>query len=122
MDSGTPDAGATPDASHTEPVNPDDGCSCQTTDTSAPWLLLLLGLFISGYVAGRPWNPIPYNELMLFHTLSGMLLMVLIPFTKIAHCVLFPLVRFASEIAWQLTPQGGADVIRTLYGPERRQL
>lgn len=85
-------------------------------------LLLLLNLFVSGYVAGRPWNPIPYNGLMLFHTINGVILIVLIPFTKIAHCVLFPLVRLASEIAWHLTPEGGSDVIKTLYGPEGRKL
>ncbi len=85
-------------------------------------LLLLLNIFISGYLAGRPWNPISYNGLMLFHTLNGAALIILIPFTKIAHCVLFPLVRLASEIAWHFTPHGGTDVVKTLYGPEGRQV
>jgi nitrate reductase gamma subunit len=85
-------------------------------------LLLLLNIFVSGFVAGRPWNPIPYDGLMLFHTINGVVLLVLIPFTKIAHCVLFPLVRLASEIAWHLTPQGGTDAIKTLYGPEGRKI
>ncbi len=85
-------------------------------------LLLLLSIFISGFIAGRPENPIPYNGLMLFHTISGLVLIVLIPFTKIAHCVLYPLIRLASEIAWHLTPQGGTDVGKTLYGPEGRRL
>jgi nitrate reductase gamma subunit len=85
-------------------------------------MLLLLNLLVSGYVAGRPWNPIPYDGLMLFHTLNGLILLMLSPFTKIAHCVLFPLVRLASEVAWHLTPTGGSDVVRTLYGPEGRKL
>ncbi|RMG92768.1 MAG: hypothetical protein D6706_16210 [Chloroflexi bacterium] len=85
-------------------------------------LLLLLNIFVSGYIAGRPWNPIPYDGLMLFHTINGLVLIILIPFTKIAHCVLFPLVRLASEIAWHLTPHGGADVVRTLYGTEGRKI
>ncbi|MGD9369663.1 MAG: hypothetical protein PVH87_28385 [Desulfobacteraceae bacterium] len=85
-------------------------------------LLLLLGIITSGYVAGRAWNPIPYNGLMLFHTICGLILIILIPFTKIAHCVLFPLVRLASEIAWHLTPEGGSKVIRTLYGSEGRKI
>jgi nitrate reductase gamma subunit len=85
-------------------------------------LLLLLNIFLSGYVAGQPWNPIPYDGLMLFHTISGVVLLILIPFTKIAHCVLFPLVRLSSEIAWHLTPRGGADVSQTLYGPEGRKI
>jgi nitrate reductase gamma subunit len=85
-------------------------------------LLLILNIFISGYVAGRAWNPIPYDTLMLFHTLNGMVLLVLIPFTKIAHCVLYPLIRLGSELAWHLTPQGGSDVVQTLYGPEGRKI
>jgi hypothetical protein len=85
-------------------------------------LLLLLGIFVSGYIAGRPGSPIPYNSLMLFHTLSGIVLIAIIPFTKIAHCILYPLLKLAAEVAWHLTPQGGADVIKTLYGPEGRKL
>lgn len=85
-------------------------------------LLLILNIFVSGYVAGRAWNPIPYDTLMLFHTLNGVVLLLLIPFTKIAHCVLYPLIRLASEIAWHLTPQGGSDVVRTLHGPEGRKI
>lgn len=85
-------------------------------------LLLLLNLLISGYLAGRPWNPIAYDRLMLFHTLNGLVVITMMPFTKIAHCVLFPLTRLASELAWQLTPQGGADVVKTLYGPEGRKI
>ena len=85
-------------------------------------LLLILNLLTSGYVAGQSWNPIAYNSLMLFHVLNGLVLLGLIPFTKIAHCVLFPLVRLASEVAWHLTPQGGSKVVRTLYGPEGRKI
>jgi nitrate reductase gamma subunit len=85
-------------------------------------LLLILNIFISGYVAGRVWNPIPYDTLMLFHTLNGLVLLLLMPFTKIAHCVLYPLIRLGSEIAWHLTPQGGSDVIKTLHGREGRKI
>ena len=79
-------------------------------------LLLLLAIFASGFMAGRSWNPIPYDTLMLLHTLAGLLLVGMTPFTKIAHCVLFPLIRLGSEIAWHLTPAGGRDVAQTLYG------
>jgi nitrate reductase gamma subunit len=85
-------------------------------------LVLLLNIFISGFVAGRAWNPIPYNGLMLFHTLNGMALLLLSPFTKIAHCVLFPLIRFGSEVAWHFIPHGGSDVVQTLHGPQGRKV
>ncbi len=85
-------------------------------------LAALLNIFISGYIAGRPWNPIPYNGLMLFHLLNGIGLMLAIPFTKISHCVLFPLIRLASEIGWHFPPQAGNQVVESLYGAEGRKV
>lgn len=85
-------------------------------------LLVILNLFISGYIAGQPWNPIPYNSLMLFHTLNGLGLLAVIPFTKIAHCVLFPLIRLSSEIGWHFPPQAGQQVVNRLHGAEGRKI
>jgi nitrate reductase gamma subunit len=85
-------------------------------------LLLLLNIFLSGFLAGRPWNPIPYNGLMLFHTLNGMALALVTPFTKIAHCVLFPLIRLGTEVAWHFTPQGGSETVKSLHGPQGRKI
>jgi len=85
-------------------------------------LILLLNIFVSGFVAGRSWNPIPYDGLMLFHTLNGMTILVISPFTKIAHCILFPLIRLGSEVAWHFTPQGGSHVVETLHGPDGRKV
>lgn len=85
-------------------------------------LLLLLSILTSGYLAGRPWNPFPYNGLMLWHTLNGMLLVAVIPFSKLAHCLLYPLIRLGSEIAWHFRPQAGEQVVRALHGVEGRRL
>ena len=85
-------------------------------------LILLLNIFISGYLAGRSWNPIPYNGLMLFHVINGLVILLTIPFTKISHCVLFPLIRLASEIGWHFPPQAGQQVIQNLHGAEGRKI
>jgi hypothetical protein len=85
-------------------------------------LLVILNILVSGYLAGRSWNPIPYDGLMLFHTLNGMGLALLIPYTKIAHCVLFPLIRLGTEVAWHFTPGGGSETVKTLHGPQGRQI
>jgi len=85
-------------------------------------LLILLNIFLSGFLAGRPWNPIPYDGLMLFHTVNGMVLAMLAPFTKIAHCVLFPLIRLGTEVAWHFTPMGGSETVKTLHGPQGRKI
>lgn len=85
-------------------------------------LIIILNIALSGFTAGQAWNPIPYNNLMLFHTLNGIILLLVIPFTKITHCVLFPLIRLGSEIGWRLVPQAGEKVVNTLYGPEGRKI
>jgi nitrate reductase gamma subunit len=85
-------------------------------------LLILLNIFLSGYIAGRPWNPISYDGLMLYHTLNGMGLLLLIPFSKIAHCVLFPLIRLSTEVAWRFTPQGGSETVKSLHGSQGRKI
>ena len=59
---------------------------------------------------------------MLIHVLCGDAILLLIPFTKLSHCVLYPLIRLGSEIAWHLAPQGGSDVIKTLYGSQGRKI
>ncbi len=85
-------------------------------------LVLILNIFLSGFLAGQSWNPITYDSLMLFHTLNGMLLLLIIPFTKIAHCVLFPIIRLSTEIGWHMIPQGGSKTVKTLYGPQERKI
>lgn len=85
-------------------------------------LVMILGLLVSGYLAGQPWNPIPYDGLMLFHALSGIVLLILIPFTKIAHCILYPLIRMGSEVAWHFPARGGSEAIEILHGSEGREI
>ncbi len=50
-------------------------------------LLLTLLPFITGFLAFHQWGP--YKALILLHVLSGETLLVLIPFTKLGHMVLF---------------------------------
>jgi nitrate reductase gamma subunit len=76
--------------------------------------------FASGYLAMHPrYNPFPWGAVMLAHLLSSELLFVLIPFTKLAHVVLFFFDRI-SILHWQLQPGGGAKVAEVLYGKEAR--
>lgn len=85
-------------------------------------LIVILNILISGFLAGQSWNPIPYNGLMLFHVLNGFGLLATIPFSKIAHCVLFPLIRLSSEIGWHFPPKAGQQVVTDLYGVEGRKI
>ena len=79
---------------------------------------LVLVPFLSGFLAAHPTvNPLPWGWMMLLHVLSAELLLVAIPFTKLAHVVLFPFDRL-SEVHWQLRPGAGERVAAALYGEE----
>lgn len=83
-------------------------------------LIAVLLPFLSGYLAMHPsYNPFPWNVMMLIHLLSAELLFVLIPFTKLAHIVLFFFDRI-SGLHWQLRPGAGDKVAEVLYGKEAR--
>jgi nitrate reductase gamma subunit len=81
-------------------------------------LALVLAPFLSGFLAAHPsLNPLPWSAMMLLHVLSAELLLVAIPFTKLAHVVLFPFDRL-SEVHWQLRPGAGDRVVAALFGEE----
>jgi len=83
-------------------------------------LVMMLLPFTSGYLALHPnINPFPWNATMLTHLLSAELLFVIIPFTKLAHVVLFFFDRI-SAIHWQLRPGAGDQVAEMLYGKEAK--
>lgn len=83
-------------------------------------LALILVPFLSGYLASHPGaNPLPWHVMMLIHLLSSELLFVLMPFTKLAHVVLFFFDRI-SAVHWQLRPGAGDRVAEALYGREAK--
>jgi nitrate reductase gamma subunit len=83
-------------------------------------LVLILLPFATGYLASHPHaNPFSWEAMMLIHLLSAETLFVLIPFTKLAHIVLFFFDRI-SAIHWQLRPGAGDKVAEALYGKEVR--
>lgn len=83
-------------------------------------LALVAAPFVSGYLAMHPqYNPLPWDVMMLTHLLSAELLFVTIPFTKLAHIVLFFFDRI-SGLHWQLRPGAGDKVAEVLYGKEAR--
>ncbi len=84
-------------------------------------LLIVIFLpFATGYLAMHPqFNPFPWEVMMLTHILSAELLFILIPFTKLAHIVLFLFDRI-SGLHWQLRPGAGEQVADALFGKEAR--
>jgi nitrate reductase gamma subunit len=79
------------------------------------WPLILLVPFVTGFVCAHlSVNPKIYQSFMLMHVLSADLIFILIPFTKIAHCVLMPLSQFVCTIAWKFPPETDDAVCSTL--------
>ena len=83
-------------------------------------LVMILLPFASGYFASHPGsNPFTWESMMLVHLLSAEFLFVLIPFTKLAHIVLYFFDRI-SGLHWQLRPGAGDKVARALFDEEAR--
>lgn len=77
--------------------------------------LLIIIPFASGYLAMHPRiNPFEYSATMFVHVMSGNLILLLMPFTKISHVVLFPATQLISELGWHLAPGAGEKVAAAL--------
>jgi nitrate reductase gamma subunit len=79
------------------------------------WPVLLIIPFVTGWLcANVVLAPHMYQLLMLGHLISAELIFVLIPFTKIAHCILMPLSQAVSVLAWKFPARVDDDVCTTL--------
>jgi len=84
------------------------------------WPLLLVVPFATGYICSNAAiGPRTYQVMMLFHVYSGDLIMLMIPFTKIAHCVLAPLSQLVTAVSWKFVPGAGDKVAATLGRADR---
>ncbi|TKJ36574.1 hypothetical protein CEE37_14945 [candidate division LCP-89 bacterium B3_LCP] len=79
------------------------------------WPLLLVVPFITGYICSNSAiGPAAYQLMMMVHVYSANLIMLMIPFTKIAHCILVPLSQLVTAISWKFPAGAGDMVIETL--------
>jgi len=75
-------------------------------------LLLAVALpFATGFLAMHPaLNPFSFESTMFLHVMSGNLLLVLVPLTKLSHAVLLPGTQLVSEIGWHWPSDSGSRV------------
>ena len=79
------------------------------------WPLLLIIPFLTGYVCSNgSISSSTFQLFMLIHVFFANLIMVMIPFTKVAHCVLIPFSQFVTAIGWKFPKGAGERVIETL--------
>ena len=77
--------------------------------------LLLIIPLASGYLGMHPGiNPFGYDGTMFVHVMSGNLIFVLIPFSKMSHMALFPGTQLVSDLGWHLVPGAGQQVALAL--------
>ncbi|MCP4703064.1 MAG: respiratory nitrate reductase subunit gamma [candidate division Zixibacteria bacterium] len=79
------------------------------------WPVLLLIPFVTGFACSHMnVSPSNYQLFMLMHVLAGNFIFILMPFTKIAHCVLMPLSQFICTLAWKFPANTDDDICTTL--------
>jgi len=79
------------------------------------WPLIILIPFVTGYFCSNvALGAVTYQWLILIHVLSAELIFVLLPFTKIAHCILVPFSTFVSNLAWRFPAETDSEVCETL--------
>jgi nitrate reductase gamma subunit len=84
------------------------------------WPLLIMAPFVTGYIASNALiSPRTYQEMMLIHIYAGDLILLMIPFTKLAHCVLAPLSQLVTGVAWKFPAGAGDRVAETLGFADR---
>ncbi len=85
-------------------------------------LFMIMVIFLSGYSASRPWNPVSWEGTMIIHVLAGDLLLLLTPFTKLSHIVLYPVLKFSGELGWKFPSRAGEEVALTVSNKEVRPI
>jgi len=81
------------------------------------WLLpvLCLAPFVTGFMTSHPaWSPWNARISYLLHLLTAELLLVVVPFSKLVHVVLFWSSQASSELGWRFPPGFGHRVRQTL--------
>ncbi len=84
------------------------------------WLLPILCVipFITGlWVAHPSYSPFPVQGVYLVHLLSAEFLLVLVPFSKLRHMVLFWVSQTSTELGWRF-PSGSGERVRLSLGKE----
>jgi nitrate reductase gamma subunit len=73
--------------------------------------LLIAVPFVSGFLMMHPdLNPFSFEACLLVHVLSGNLIFILVPLTKLSHMALVPGTQLVSEVAWHWPQDGGSKV------------
>ncbi len=75
-------------------------------------ILILLALpFVTGFLVMHPGlNPFDYESVLFVHVMSGNLIFLLMPLTKLTHAALLPGTQVVAEIGWHWPKDSGSRV------------
>ena len=74
-------------------------------------LLVLLLTVGFGFAAAHPTlSPFAGRTMVLLHILLGDLVLILIPLSKISHCVLYPFTQLVFQLGWHFPAETGRHV------------
>jgi nitrate reductase gamma subunit len=74
-------------------------------------VVVLLSGFFSVHAAVAPFSA---RTMVLIHALAGNLLLIAIPVSTVAHCVLFPLSQLVFQLGWHFPAASGRHVAQAL--------
>jgi nitrate reductase gamma subunit len=82
-----------------------------TRSSDVAVLVLLLVVIGGGFLAAHPpLSPVDARAMLLLHVLAADLLLVMVPLSKIAHCVLYPLTQLVFQLGWHFPAATGRHV------------
>ena len=78
-------------------------------------LLVLFATLFFGFLGSNPTvSPVASRTMVLIHILLGDLVLVLVPTTRIAHCVLYPFTQLLFQLGWHFPAESGRHVAEVL--------
>lgn len=67
--------------------------------------------FVTGFMAMHPvHNPFSFQATLFVHVMSGNLVLILLPLTKLSHAALMPGFQLVSELGWRWPSEAGSHV------------
>jgi hypothetical protein len=94
-------------------VRPDSRAVSKFSDYAIPVCIALP--FASGFLVMHPGlNPFPFTPTLFLHVMSANLVLILIPVTKISHCILTPTSQVVAQMAWHWPSDAGSKLAVTL--------
>jgi nitrate reductase gamma subunit len=88
------------------------------------WILtpLCVLVFVTGFLAAHPMNnPFGYNATRLVHVVLGDVILLSMPFTKLAHVVLLPFTHALTDLSWKFVP-GVGEKVRVALGQQDKPI